>query len=137
MILYRPLGLRELELIAELDWRAFPPRLDIQPIFYPVLDEGYAMQIARDWNTQDSASGFAGFVTRFEVQEDHASGYEVHVVGASTHRELWIPADELEAFNNAIVGRIEVIAAFAGDRCAFQLSEDGLLPNHLSTKFGG
>ena len=50
--LFRPVGQRELELIAEASYRAFPPRLPGQPIFYPVLNEEYATQIARDWNTR-------------------------------------------------------------------------------------
>lgn len=52
MILYRPVGIKELELIALSDWAAFPPRLPHQPIFYPVLNFQYAAQIARDWNTK-------------------------------------------------------------------------------------
>jgi hypothetical protein len=35
-----------------------------QPIFYPVMNEEYAIQIARDWNVPASGSGF---VTRFEL----------------------------------------------------------------------
>ena len=46
--LYRPVGLTELELVRAADWLAFPPRLPHQPIFYPVLEEEYAIQIARD-----------------------------------------------------------------------------------------
>jgi hypothetical protein len=38
MILYRPVGLKELELIVQADFRAFPPRLPEQPIFYLVLN---------------------------------------------------------------------------------------------------
>jgi hypothetical protein len=34
--LFRPTGERELALIRESGWRAFPPRLPEQPIFYPV-----------------------------------------------------------------------------------------------------
>lgn len=64
MTLYRPVGPEELDLIAASGFRQFPPRLPEQPIFYPVLNEEYAAQIARDWNVK--ASG-AGFVTRFEV----------------------------------------------------------------------
>lgn len=64
MILYRPVGLGELRLIAAAAFRAFPPRLPDQPIFYPVLTLDYARKIARDWNTRDQQSGFAGFVTR-------------------------------------------------------------------------
>src|SRR5712691_11101960 len=51
--LYRPVGQKEMDLIAESNYRRFPPRLPQQPIFYPVLNEEYATQIARDWNTKD------------------------------------------------------------------------------------
>jgi hypothetical protein len=63
--LYRPVGNLELELIEKSGFRAFPPRLPDQPYFYPVTNEEYAIQIARDWNTKDSASGFIGHVLRF------------------------------------------------------------------------
>ena len=56
--LFRPTGERELDRIRETGWRAFPPRLSDQPFFYPVLNETYAIQIARDWNTRDGGTGF-------------------------------------------------------------------------------
>ncbi len=34
------------------------PRLPEQPIFYAVLNEEYATQIARNWNVRESGSGF-------------------------------------------------------------------------------
>jgi hypothetical protein len=37
--LFRPVGQQELDLIRDAQWRAFPPRLVGQPIFYPVLTE--------------------------------------------------------------------------------------------------
>jgi hypothetical protein len=114
MKLFRPVGVHELRLIAAADWRAFPPRLPGQPIFYPVLNEPYAIQIARDWNLDDEASGFAGFVTAFDVDDDFAGRYEVQVVGGSSHRELWVPAEELDLFNRHIVGRIAVTKSFYG-----------------------
>lgn len=110
--LFRPVGKAELDLIAASGFRAFPPRLPGQPIFYPVLNEEYAVQIARDWNTRDPASGYAGYVTRFAVRAEVAARYPIQTVGSRLHRELWIPADELESFNAAIVGPIEVIAEF-------------------------
>ena len=55
MMLYRPVGLHELKLIAEAEYKAFPPRLPEQPIFYPVLNFEYAEQIARDWNTKSNS----------------------------------------------------------------------------------
>ena len=113
--LYRPVGLKKLELIIANNWQGFPPRLEWQPIFYPVLNRAYAEQIARDWNTKDKASDYVGFVTAFDVDSDYLSQFEEQVVGGSIHRELWIPAEELEAFNKSIEGNIRLITAFYGE----------------------
>ena len=110
--LYRPIGGKELGLIAASGFTAFPPRLPFQPIFYPVLNEGYAVQIARDWNTKDAASDYVGYVTRFDVRAAFLERYDVKVVGGSEHREYWIPAEDLDEMNRNIVGRIEVIREF-------------------------
>jgi hypothetical protein len=107
--LYRPTGKKELKLIRRADWRAFPPRLPEQPIFYPVLDEEYAISIARDWNTRD---GGTGYVLRFEVDTGYLRQFPVQTVGAQIHREYWIPAERLEEFNRHIEGVIEVIGEF-------------------------
>ena len=107
--LWRPVGPDELALIRDAGMRAFPPRLPQQPIFYPVLTEDYAVKIARDWNVAASGSGF---VTRFEVLKSFLDAYEVQEAGGRAHREYWIPADDLPAFNAAIVGEIEVVAEF-------------------------
>src|SRR5208283_1103037 len=74
--LYRPVGQAELELIRASHFREFPPRLPEQPVFYPVLTEEYATQIARDWNTKDERSGFAGYVLRFAVQTEFLSRFQ-------------------------------------------------------------
>ena len=47
MVLYRPVGTKELKLIAESGYKRFPPRLPDQPIFYPVLNEKYADEIEK------------------------------------------------------------------------------------------
>jgi len=109
--LYRPVAPEELELIRQAGFGAFPPRLPEQPIFYPVLNEAHAAKIARDWNVP--ASG-AGYVTRFAVRTSFLKGYLVHEVGGKLCQEYWIPAEELPAFNAAIVGKIEIIAEFSG-----------------------
>jgi hypothetical protein len=111
--LYRPVGRKELELIAATAYRAFPPRLPEQPIFYPVLNREYAEQIARDWNTKDATSGFAGFVLEFEVDADYLARFEIKKVGGSNHLEYWIPAEELDEFNRHICGEIRVLQSFA------------------------
>jgi len=110
-ILYRPVGQAELDLIAESGWSAFPPLLPEQPIFYPVLDEEYAIQIARDWNAKYNTPP-VGYVTRFRVKAAFLQPYAVRTAGSSAHREYWIPADDLSTFNRNIVGPIEVIHAY-------------------------
>ena len=108
--LWRPVGKAELELISEHG--VFPPRLPGQPIFYPVCNEEYAIQIARDWNTKDAASGYQGHVMTFHVLTSYLDGYERKVVGGSNHEEYWIPAEDLEAFNRSIIGPITVVHSF-------------------------
>ena len=110
-VLYRPVGPKELELIKQSGYRTFPPRLPHQPIFYPVLNEEYATQIARDWNAANPAIG-AGYVTRFRVRNSYISRYPIRKVGGSIHQEYWIPAEELVDFNANIVGLIEIAAEF-------------------------
>lgn len=107
--LWRPVGPKELDLIRQADMKAFPPRLPEQPIFYPVLSEDYATRIARDWNVPESGSGF---VTRFEVKTSYLSGHAVREAGGRAHLEYWIPAEDMDAFNAAIVGKIKVVREF-------------------------
>ena len=113
MILYRPVGLRELLLIFQTEMRRFPPRLPEQPIFYPVLERSYAEQIARDWNTK--VDDQAGYVLEMEVEDAFVARYPIQQVGGRVHRELWIPAEELEAFNDHLVRPIRMVGAFFGD----------------------
>src|ERR1700741_2437575 len=107
--LYRPVGPEELALIRPAGHRPSPPRRREQPIFYPVLSEDYAIKIARDWNVP--ASG-RGYVTRFRVAKAFLDRYEVHEAGGREHREYWIPAEELAAFNASLIGEIEIVAEF-------------------------
>jgi len=107
--LYRPVDEKELALIIASGYSAFPPRLPEQPIFYPVLNEVYARQIAERWNTRD---GKIGYVTQFQVESVFLQRYPIQTVGSKIHQELWVPAEELAAFNEHIQGNIEVIVSF-------------------------
>ncbi|WP_239451828.1 hypothetical protein [Frondihabitans sp. PAMC 28766] len=107
--LWRPAGPEEMELVRRSGSTRWPPRLPDQPIFYPVLNEEYATKIARDWNVK--ASG-VGYVTRFEVAKSFLDDYDVQQVGGRTILEYWIPAEDLEALNDNIVGLIEEVAVF-------------------------
>ncbi len=108
--LYRPVGPRELGLIAKSGFKEFPPRLMAQPIFYPVSTFEYAELIARDWNVP--ASG-AGYVTRFEVPKSVLQRYPLRTVGSKKHQEYWIPSSDLKDVNQAIIGKIEIVAAYS------------------------
>lgn len=112
--LYRPVGEKEMLLIIENGFKEFPPRLEWQPIFYPVLDEDYASEIAEKWNTRDEFGNYLGFVTQFDVLEEVAIQYPAQNVGARNHNELWVPSEKLDTFNAAIVGKVEVIKVFIG-----------------------
>lgn len=129
MILFRPVGLNELRLIAQAGYRAFPPRLPEQPFFYPVLNLEYAEQIARDWNTKRAP--FAGFVTRFEVDDEFIANFPVQTVGSSIHRELWVPAKELAECNQHIRGKIEVVRSFYGKDFEGELDSATQLPQEF------
>ncbi|MEV5970057.1 hypothetical protein [Streptomyces sp. NPDC051921] len=107
--LWRPTGPEELELVRAAEWRAWPARMPEQPIFYPVLDEDYAIRIAREWNVPHSG---VGFVTRFEVETGFLGRYPVRQAGGRTILELWVPAEELDEFNAHVVGTIEVVHEF-------------------------
>ncbi len=131
MTLYRPVGLFEYRLIEESGFARFPPRLYWQPIFYPVLTESYAVKIAREWNTADKASGYVGYVTKFEVDGDYAARFEVHVVGNEDCQELWVPSEELEDFNAHLRGKIEIVEIFKGP----DFDENAVMPAMLKEEF--
>jgi hypothetical protein len=114
--LYRPVGQTELDLIKETGNKKFPPRLEWQPIFYPVMNQVYAEQIALEWNTNDEFSGFVGHVTAFDLPEDYLAKFEVQNVGGKIHNELWVMAEQLEEFNSMIVGEIRLLKTFYGEK---------------------
>ena len=114
MILYRPVGTKELELIKKSNYHNFPPRLPEQPIFYPVLNERYAVEIASGWNVEYNED-HKGYVVRFEIDDTYCKQFEIHQVGGEYHKELWIPAERLEEFNEHIIGKISIIAEFSSN----------------------
>lgn len=107
--LFRPVGQAELDLIKQSKWRRFPPRLPGQPIFYPVLNYDYAKKIAKDWNAVQDGVGHA---VCFQVYASFLDKYEVHTVGSSMHQEYWIPAEDLEDFNDAIATHISLLCTY-------------------------
>ena len=132
MILYRPVGLKELELIAASGWRAFPPRLSWQPIFYPVITHEYARKICTQWNSKETEAGFAGFVTRFEVDDAFVARYPIQEAGGRALRELWVPAEDLTEFNRHIQRKIEVIESIYGEGFTGEIDPQTNLPRSIA-----
>jgi hypothetical protein len=96
VVLYRPIGQKEWELVIASGYRRWPARLPEQPYFYPVTNEEYAMEITTRWNIR--ASG-AGYVTKFHVKKSFMDRYPIQRVGSAHHAEWWIPAGDLEELN--------------------------------------
>ena len=132
MRLYRPVGLRELELIAATGYRAFPPRLSWQPVFYPVVTREYAHAIITQWNSKEADAGHCGFVTEFDVSDEFAARYPVQQLGGgSVYRELWVPSGELDEFNRHIEGPIHVIESVYGPSFAGEIDPTTGLPQSV------
>lgn len=105
---YRPCGRKELDLVIESDFKKWPPRLQQQPIFYPVTNEQYAIELTQ-WNISDFGTGY---VTKFDIEKEFMDRYEVRCVGSKNHTEWWIPAEDLEKLNKNIIGKIEIIGEY-------------------------
>lgn len=107
--LYRSVGPGQLKCIADSGWKLFPPRLQWQRYFYPMLHESFAHRIASQWNVEQSG---VGYVLRFRVRKEYVDPMPVYIIGGPEHKEYRIPADEIDGLNDNIVGKIEVLAAY-------------------------
>jgi hypothetical protein len=107
--LYRPVSGKELDLIKESGMKKFPPRLPEQPIFYPVMNVEYARQITKDWNVPAYGNGY---VLAFDVDEKYISKFAVENVGDTMHNELWVLSDQMDEFNENIIGDIRIIESY-------------------------
>src|SRR5262249_34589145 len=99
------------DLVAASGWRAWPPRLPGQPIFYPVLNRWYATKITREWNVP---RGGVGYVTRFDVRKDYLDRFPVRQAGGRDVLEEWIPAEDLDELNANMTGPILEEARYLG-----------------------
>jgi hypothetical protein len=88
---------KETGVVKESGFKRFPPRLGMAAYFYAVLNREYAEQIAKQWNTEDEFSGFAGHVLSFDLPEEFFKDIRKQNVGGEIHNELWVPANELKS----------------------------------------
>ena len=96
MILYRPVGTKELELIKQSEYTKYPARLPEQSIFYPVLNAKYN-------------DDHKGYVTKFEIDDEYFQHFDIHTVGASYQQEIWVLAQAMEKMHQHMIGKIQVI----------------------------
>jgi hypothetical protein len=120
IILYRPVGPGEMELIERDKFLKFPPRLRGQPFFYPVCNKKYAKEINR-WNVEQFG---IGYITKFRVLISFLAGYQKQIVGNKSHEEYWIYADDMGDFNASIVGEIEVVGKEISKRIREELKNE-------------
>lgn len=96
------------------------------------MNKEYASEIASQWNTNDEFGNYLGIVTQFELEITEFEKYKIENVGGSHHNEIWVPAENLNIFNRAIVGKIEVVEVFVGEN--FRNSEFEVV-NELLNKY--
>jgi hypothetical protein len=120
MRLFLPVGLPELEKIVQANCHAFPSPGLGRAGYYPSADFDGAEQMAAETRTEDELSGFAGFVTEFQVEDE----YLQRLGGRHGDPEAgWrVPEEELSNFNDAIMGVILISDAFYGSRYRGMLS---------------
>ena len=87
-----------------------------------MLTQDYADAIARNWNSTDPKHNHVGFVTRFQIRNEFLSNYEIQTAADKSTLEYWIPAEDLDSFNDNIVGTIELIAEFRNGQLVSQAS---------------
>ncbi len=104
---FHPVRADELPLIEQSDWRRFSPRLPDQPVFTLALTWDHARRIADAGSRRRS-------VIRCSVRTTFLNRYQVETTGGIANQEYRIPADDLDAFNAALDGPIEVVDSFGG-----------------------
>lgn len=122
--LYRPVGLYEMKLIMNMGFKGFPSSLPEQPTFYSVLNKHDAHQIAKNRNTKDAQSGFAGFVTEWDMDKSCVNEFERQATGTAQKDHLWVPTEQLTCFNAQIQGAIRLVDVYYGTHYECKISGD-------------
>lgn len=128
--IYRSCGLPEWRLIRQDGRGKFPACMIRADIFYPSLLFENACGLAREFNTRDPASEFAGLVLACDVPPDFLREYDDPELEPEA---LWLPPETRAAINDALQGPLRVCeviygAEYSGPRfTALELSDPALL----------
>ncbi|SEU05662.1 hypothetical protein [Hymenobacter actinosclerus] len=98
VLLYRPVGQAELDLVAASNWLEFPLKLPEPPVFY----------LAPPGSAAGLPGAGPGYLLRLAVDADYVAHFEAAAPAAAEPAELRVPTAELAEFNRRITGRIEV-----------------------------
>lgn len=111
--LYVALTPGQLAELVKTEWRDLSPAFADQRHLYLKLTRDYAELIARHWH---AAQYGAGYVARLRVRRSSLQRFPLQSIAYDAHREYRVPVTELPALNRQIVGRIQIVAAFAPPR---------------------
>lgn len=108
MNLFRPTGLKDLQVARDAGWSARPAYRPDRSTFYPVTSQRSAEQIALDRTSVLPASDGPGPVTRFATSMDCAAGHPGHLAGSKEDDEPRVAADALSASKTKPVEPVSV-----------------------------
>lgn len=100
--LYRTVNGDDLSALRARQWKGFPPCAEAA--FYPALNARFARDLMSSQEGEVTLH-----LTRFRINAGYVRSFEVQTLSGEVYEELWVPAEELEAFNRNIVGRIAVV----------------------------
>ena len=112
-ILYRPVGPQELDLIREANWSRFPPRLPETAHFLPGVERGVRETDRARLERKGKRSRICDEVRSiWQLPERirRPRGWRFSACG------ILDPAEQLDEFNQNILGKIEVVAEFRPER---------------------
>ncbi|RYD52190.1 MAG: ADP-ribosylation/crystallin J1 [Sphingobacteriales bacterium] len=107
--LYHTVSESGLQALQTLRWRGLPPCAEAA--FYPALTRQFALETTRLWKLPEWGTGY---LTRFKISARYVRDFEVQSLSGEVYEELWVPTEELGAFNQHIVGKIEVLQVLHG-----------------------
>jgi hypothetical protein len=100
---------QQLAALIRADWRRIEPGRGGEHFIYLKLNQRYAEMMARQWELPLHGSGY---VARIVLPQNVLSHYDLETVAYDEHLEYRVPVCELEHINAALVGEVQVVAAF-------------------------
>jgi hypothetical protein len=104
--LYYPVTDKQLEFIANHQYKLFPPRFFTKPVLCPMLNREYAQRVASERTNWVHEKTDCIHVLRFLVKPDFIKQYTQGSI-TNDRARISIPQSDLSKLNQNIVGYIE------------------------------